>query len=292
MDFLSTDEEKLLQECLDYSGDFPAVLARKFDGLSSKEDERLRGCIAALSEKGFFSGLCWADNLPYLGGIDQKGFDYFHNKEIFVRAKLRQDPYFNLLDEESEKTLLELSHVEEANFLVAGNADQGRVLENLNRYGYIKFGPKGLSYTFGGDYSGVATVTQKGKTYFRDKDQRIEEILLLGNEAFAVNINSQYNISGNTVSSSPIQIGSGTAVSMSFSDYERELAELKDEIVSLKLSSEQVKTIDAYITEASNGCKEKNGEKVKKALGELWDFAKQAGSNMLAAYLSYRFGFQ
>ena len=292
MEFLSKEIEDLLQECIDRSDDFPTVLAERFKGLSTKEDNQLRSCIKVLIDKGYISKLGWGDNVPYYGRIEQKGYEYFRQKEIYIRAKLRQDPYFTLLDDESEKALRELSQSRIIHMPISGNADQGRVLEHLNRYGYIQFGSKGLSYDFGGNFSAVASVTQKGKNYFTDKAERIEEIMVLGDEAFAVNnIGTQFNVSGNAISNSPIQIGDGNSQNIAYSDIEEKLHELKEEVSSLNLSDEQVGTLSTLIERAENECKSKNSSKLKTVLSELWDFAKQTGSNLLAAFVAYIFGF-
>ena len=292
MEFLSREIENLLQACIDRSDDFPAVLAEKFDGLSTKEDNQLRSCIKVLIDKGYISKLGWGDNVPYCGRIEQKGYDYFHQKEVYIRAKLRQDPYFTLLDDESEKVLHELSQSRIIHMAISGNADQGRVLKHLNRCGHIEFGPKGLSYDFGGNFSAVASVTQKGKNYFTDKAERIEEIMILGDEAFVVNnIDKQFNVNGNTISNSPIQIGDGNSQNIAYSDIEEKLGELKEEVTSLKLSDEQIRSLSSLIERAENECKSKNSSKLKTVLGEIWDFAKQTGSNLLAAFVAYKFGF-
>ena len=196
MELLDKDTEALLRECLDRIDDFPVVLAEKLKELSSVEGGRLRSHIKFLCDNGYFSKLGWANNVPYKGQILQKGYAYFQKKDVYIRAKLRQDPYFCLLDEESEQTLSNLSQSTDAHLVVSGNAEQGRILEHLSKNGYIQFGPQGLSYTFGGYYLGVISITQKGKNYFTDKDRRIEEIRVLGNDAFVVNnIKQQYNIS-------------------------------------------------------------------------------------------------
>ncbi len=291
MEFLSKEIEDLLHECIDHSDNFPTVLAEKFEGLSAKEDERLRSCIKVLTDKGYISRLGWGDNVPCYGRIEQKGYDYFHQKEIYIRAKLRQDPYFTLLDDESEKALRELSQSSEMHMMVSGNADQGRVLEHLNRYGYIQFGPKGLSYDFSGNFSAVVSITQKGKNYFADKADRIEEIMVLGDEAFVVNnIDKQFNVSGNTISNSPIQVGDGNTQNIDYSDIENKLGELKEEVTSLKLSDEQIRSLSSLIERAENECKSKNTSKLKTVLGEIWDFAKQTGSSLLATYIALKFG--
>ena len=292
MDFLSKEIENLLQECIDRSDDFPAVLAEKFEGLSAKDDNQLRSCIKVLIDEGYISKLSWGSNVPYYGRIEQKGYDYCRQKEIYIRAKLRQDPYFTLLDDESETALRELSQSSEMFITVSGNSDKGRVLEHLNRYGYIQLGSQGLSYDFSGNFTTVVSIMQKGKNYFADKSDRIEEIMVLGDEAFVVNnIDKQFNVSGNTISNSPIQVGDGNTQSIDYSDVEKRLGELKEEVNYFKLSDEQIKTLSSLIQFAEKECKSKNSSKLKIVLNELWDFTKQTGSNLLAAFVAYKFGF-
>ena len=291
MKFLNRDVEKLLCECLERSDDFPAILAEKLERASVSEDNHLRSCIKVLCDEGYFSKLGWGDNVPYTGRIEQKGYEYFSHKDVYIRAKLRQDPYFKLLDKESEKALSELSSSPETHLMVTGKNDQGRVLEHLSKCGYIQFGPQGLQYTFDGTFTGVVSVTQKGKNYFSDKENRIEEIIVLGDEAFVVNqIEKQYNVSGNTITGSPFQVGDNNVQNIDFTDYESKFAELKDEVASLKLTDTQIKVLEDLISTANNACKEKNEGVVKHVLKEIWDFAKQAGSNLLAAYLAIQFG--
>ena len=177
MNFLNKETEALLKECIDNSGSFPDVLAKKFEGLSTTEDSRLRARIEVLVNNGYFSKLQWADNVPWFGSITEKGFDYFHEKEVFIRAKLRNQPGFKLLDEESEKALSELNNHEEDQFMVHENSKQARILEHLERQGYISF-RGGLSWMLDGSCAGVVSVTQSGKTYLSDKEALIEEVLL------------------------------------------------------------------------------------------------------------------
>lgn len=291
MKFLSKNLEQLLQECLNRSADFPSILAEKLEGASVEEDSELRRYIKALCDEGYFSKLGWGDNVPYSGRIEQKGYDYFPNKDVYIRAKLRQDPYFLPLDEESEKVLRELCSSSESHPLVTGNIDLGRIVEYLSKYGYIQLGPQGLQYTYGGDFSAVVSVTQKGKKYFIDKENRIEEIIALGDEAFTVNqIDKQYNVSGNTITSSPFQVGNDNTQNIDYSDYENGLEELRNEISSLKLTEAQVKTLNDLLSKADDSCKKKDLPAVNRLLKEILDFAKQTGSNLLAIYLATKFG--
>ena len=178
MEFLNRETENLLKECIDNSGTFPKILADKFEGLSSAEDSRLRGRIKVLVDNGYFSKLQWADNVPWFGSITEKGYDYFHNKDTYIRAKLRRTPGFKLLDEESEECLRKLCNSSEDSITVNGKAKDAKVLEHLAQLGYINLGSKGISYTLSGDFAGVVSVTQAGKTYFSEKDKLIEELLV------------------------------------------------------------------------------------------------------------------
>lgn len=178
MDFLNRETENLLKECIDNSATFPKILADKFEGLSSAEDSRLRGRIKVLVDNGYFSKLQWADNVPWFGSITEKGYDYFHNKDTYIRANLRKTPGFKLLDEESEECLRKLCNSSEDFITVNGKAKDAKVLEHLAQLGYINLGSKGISYTLSGDFAGVVSVTQAGKTYFSEKDKLIEELLV------------------------------------------------------------------------------------------------------------------
>ena len=108
MTFLDKETELLLEECIENSSDYPRILAEKFKGLSAIDDKRLRNRIRTLIEGGYISKLQWADNVPWFGTITEKGYSYFHDKDVFIRAKLRKENGFNLLDEECEGTLRQL----------------------------------------------------------------------------------------------------------------------------------------------------------------------------------------
>ena len=178
MEFLNKETENLLKECVDNSSRFPGVLAEKFEGLSAAEDMRLRGRIKVLVDQGYFSNLQWADDVPWFGTITEKGYDYFHDKEVFIRSKLRKQPNFKLLDEESETALLELVNNGQDQIIVRGDSKKARILEHLEKQGYISFGKDGLSRMLDGSCAGVVSATQSGKNYFSDKEELIEEILL------------------------------------------------------------------------------------------------------------------
>lgn len=178
MEFLNKDTEALLKECVENSGNFPGVLAEKFNGLSMAEEMRLRGRIKVLVDQGYFSNLQWADGVPWFGTITEKGYDYLHDKEVFIRSKLRKQPGFKLLDEESESTLAEFVDNKNDQIVVRGDSGKARILEHLEKQGFISFGKDGLSRMLDGSCAGVVSVTQSGKNYFSDKEELIEEIML------------------------------------------------------------------------------------------------------------------
>jgi|GEM_PF-2994664 len=179
MVFLNKETEKLLKECIDNFSNFPKILAEKLDGLSPADDSRLRGRIKVLVDNGYFSKLQWADNVPWFGTITEKGYDYFHNKDTYIRARLRNIPDFKLLDDEGEECLRKLCDSNEDFITVSGEAKDAKVLEYLAQLGYLSLGSKGISYTLSGNFTGVVSVTQTGKTYFSEKDKHIEELLFM-----------------------------------------------------------------------------------------------------------------
>ena len=178
MDFLNKETENLLQECIDNSSNFSDVLAEKLKSLSAPEYDRLKERIKVLVDKGYFSNLQWADGVPWKGTISEKGYDYFHKKDVFIRAKLRQQPHFNLLDSATEKFLAVLVNSDKDQITIQGDSKRARLVEHLEKQGYIRVRRNGLNYTIDGSFWGVISVTQSGKTYFSDKEELIEEILL------------------------------------------------------------------------------------------------------------------
>lgn len=177
MDFLSPELEDLLKKCIENEADFPKVLREMFENGNNLENSRLRGKIKSLIDEGYISKLSWGDNLPLFGRIEQKGYDYFKLKDIYIRARLRQDSYFILLDKESEDALKRLVSFSEDFISLSGKTSEGKIYENLAQKGYIKIGAKGLSYMLNGGFVGVVSVTQSGKQYFTEKENRIEEIM-------------------------------------------------------------------------------------------------------------------
>ena len=291
MVFLSKENEALLKECIENDAVFPRILRNKFEGLSAQEDNHLREQIKALVDDGFFSKIQWGDNAPLFGRIEQKGYDYFKQRDIYIRAKLRQDPFFVLLDEESEKVLSELLTYQDSRIFISGDIKLGRVYEGLCKRGYITLPNEGLSYDFNGEFAGFTTITQAGCNYFVDKENRIEEILVLGDEASKVTkVDRQYNISGNTFSDSPIQIGDYSTQNVNSKEYDDVLNELRSQIEMLKIATEQTEQLNSLIDKAQEFSSNNDRGGVKKVLAELWELAKQIGSPLLVAYLSTKLG--
>ena len=189
MDFLSPELEDLLKKCIEKETDFPKVLREMLESGNTLENSRLRGKIKSLIDDGFISKLSWGDNLPLFGRIEQKGYDYFKLKDIYIRAQLRQDPFFEILDEESEDALKRLIAFSDDFISLSGKTSEGKIYENLAQKGYIKMGPKGLSYMLNGGFVGVFSVTQSGKQYFTEKENRIEEIMFAQNDNKIVQLN-------------------------------------------------------------------------------------------------------
>ena len=293
MEFLSKELEELLKLCIDNQSGYPNILCEEFRKCNNNvDDERLRSKIKALIDAGYLSNISWADNYPYMGRIEQKGFDYFKQCEIYIRAKLRQDPYFSVLDEECESELkaiaIRIDESGETFIPIIGVHARGRVIEHLYNCGYISLGERGVSYNSSGFVAFVA-LTQKGLHYFEDKEARIEEIKLLGDSAFIVN-NIKNQFIGNTVTESAIQVGDNNEQTVNFEDYGQKIAELKDEINNLKLSNEQEKSISSLITQAEDACRKKQAKTLKNVLKGIWDFAIATGSGLLASFLAMKFG--
>lgn len=189
MDFLSPELEDLLKKCIEKETDFPKVLREMLENGNAFENSRLRGKIKSLIDEGYISKLSWGDNLPLFGRIEQKGYDYFKLKDIYIRARLRQDPYFILLDKESEDALKRLVSFSEGFISLSGKTSEGKIYENLAQKGYIKIGAKGLNYMLNGGFVGVVSVTQSGKQYFIEKENRIEEIMFAQSDNTIVQLN-------------------------------------------------------------------------------------------------------
>ena len=293
MDFLSEEIERLLLKCVENTQNYPNILCEELANASDSEQEQLLIKVNFLINEGYLSSILWVDNLPYEGRIEQRAFDYFKQKKIYIRAKLRQDQYFVVLDEECEELLKNLISKQGHFILINDEASKGKLFEHLYDCGYIKLGNKGVSYNMSGKFTCCLSLTQKGINYFKDKELRIEEILTLGDTALVVNnIGNQFvgSLNGNTLTNSPFQIGNDNELNFDFDNYLKILDELKTEIQNLKLTNEQGDELKRLVKEAEESCKNRKESTFKKVLRQIWDFAKATGSGLLVAYLSVKFG--
>ncbi len=179
MTFLDKETELLLEECIENSSEYPRVLAEKFKGLSAIDDRRLRSRIHALIEGGYISKLQWAGNVPWLGSITEKGYSYFHDKEVYIRSRLKKQSGFKLLDKQSEETLQSLLEHGDAPIVVSPTDEEREIYKNMALFGYLDLGTQGLPRNTSGEYIGMISVTPKGKRYFSDKEKHTEEILAM-----------------------------------------------------------------------------------------------------------------
>ena len=293
MVFLSKETEKLLLKCVENRQNYPNILREELINVSDSQQDQLLIIIKVLIDEGYLSSILWADNLPYAGRIEQKAFDYFEQKSIYIRAKLRQDQYFVVLDDECEELLKNIISKQEPFIVVNDDASKGKLFEHLYNCGYIKLGTKGVSYNLGGRFTCSLSLTQKGINYFKDKELRIEEILTLGDTALVVNnIGNQFigSLNGNTLTNSPFQIGDDNELNFNSDNYLKILNELKTEIQNLKLTNKQSDELKRLVKEAEDACINRKDSTFKKVLRQIWDFAKATGSGLLVAYLSVKFG--
>lgn len=181
MKFLNKETEKLLKECLENSSKFPKVLADKFDGLSNEEDTLLRSQIKTLIDNGYFSKLQWADNVPWFGSITEDGYDYFHKKNVYIRAKLKERDDFYLLDKKAEKVLQLLIDI--GNAIYIGDGDKGiSEIMTLSKYGYVSLVRDSDMSSNNDSFYGMVSLTEDGKNYFKNKETIIEEIVILSED--------------------------------------------------------------------------------------------------------------
>lgn len=320
MEFLDKETEALLKECVDNEPNFINLLHRKFEEAEdcSFDIQRLHSKIKLLIDKGFFSPTRWASNKPFFGLIEQKGRTYFKDKEIYIRAMLKKDPYFKLLDDESEEALRKIAkECKDGHITVNYSICGPQVAQYLVDVGYLKASPDDFSYFVTGDYSLWAQLSQKGKNYFRDKEQRIEEILLCGQNAINVtNIGKQEFTSGNKfvgfenctdvvnckaiysengitdshIINSPVQMANSQSTQnteYNFQQAQEALDEIKSKIDELNLTPEKKEELEENIEAAEEYIKTKKKAALKGILrvmgGIIKDFGVSVGSGILIA---------
>lgn len=318
MRFLDNQTEELLKECIDQESTFPEVLQDKFIKAKDNPLEKTRLCrkIRVLIDEGYISELEWADDVPYLGQIEQKGMNYFKEKEIYVRAMLKKDPDFHLLDGECETILQKIIDMNNSEHFIINNSFCSlQVINELIDNGYLKTTVKGFSYITTGGFSVVVILTQKGKNYFKDKEQKIEEILLYGENILNItNIGKQEIISGpkrvgfenctnltnckaigvendfkeSQIVNSPIQIGNTDSNQNNeyyFQQSQEVLDEIKSKIDDLKLSMEKREELENNIKIAEQLLKDKNKFGLKNVIKSIGSIIKDFGISLVSGIL-------
>lgn len=82
---LTKDAKSLLSELI--AADNPTqYLCKRFAGLSSSDDVKLRRLIRELIEKGFINIPLWADNLPYHVSINSASYDINEDQSVQGQA--------------------------------------------------------------------------------------------------------------------------------------------------------------------------------------------------------------
>lgn len=275
MDFLDRESEQLLQECLDNELTLPQMLKDKLNQCASPlEASRLRIRIDSLVKKGYLADIVWEEGLPFGGYIDTKGLNYFKRRDIYVRARLREYPDL-CLDAESEACLQRLNAIESdaPHVVVTNNIGPAEVLQNLINHEYIQTGPKGISYFVTGGFAAVVMILPKGRNYFKNKEDVIEEILAFPQES----VPTQINVS--TGNNSQVQIGNGNYQN---AEYNFELAqeaieEILSKIDELGLNQSQMQEVVENLDEAKKLVKEKKKGPLKTILKGVWEVIKGVG---------------
>ncbi len=218
MNFLDKETEELLKYCLDneHMGTmgFPECLADLFkEEITLSEKDAIISNLKDLTSRGYISELQYAEDVPMFGRIDQKGRTYFKNRDIYIRALLKKDSSFNLLDVECEQALKGLIDNSAQDYNMVTNEYCSRdIVESLRSEGYIAYGRQGLSATFGGSFLVMVSLTRNGKNYFKNKEEKIEYILISDEQAITVTsnhtISNQISNSGNNC---PMQIGTSNS---------------------------------------------------------------------------------
>ena len=297
--FMLDDEcEMLLLKILNSKNPFPQDLQKMFYDESGNEipydkEKILRAQIHELVVNGLIT-LNWGDGLPIFGRIEQKGRTYFEMKNKYLQQLNNGvNMQFKILDKESESYLKEL--VSNPEFLIKPihfenkeNNEGALILENLIANGYLD--SEGVSYNL--DNSGyvcVGRLTQSAKTY----DELKEKFEKMSNNKTYYNYGIHNDLSGSNFENSNVMVGNTN------SNQDIKITnELVDDIVNTTtrnieeygLSDENKQELKELIEDV----KEKQTKKpslVKRGLKTIWNFAKEVGCQVLAAYIATKCGF-
>lgn len=297
--FMLDDEcEMLLLKILNSKNPFPQDLQKMFFDDSGNEipfdkEEILRAQIHELVVNGLIT-LNWGDGLPIFGRIEQKGRTYFEMKNKYLQQLNNGvNMQFKILDKESENYLKELLNnpeflINPIHFENKENNEGATIIENLIANGYLD--SSGISYNL--DNSGyvcVGRLTQRAKTY----EEMKEKFEKMSNNKTYYNYGVHNDLSGSNFENSNVMVGNtGSTQNITISN------ELVDDIVNTitskieeyGLSDENKQELKDLVDDV----KEKQQKKpnlVKRGLKAIWDFAKDVGCGVLAAYISNKCGF-
>ena len=287
MEFLDKETEELLKKCVESEKTYPSMLREMFSETDEKHNDILRSQINLLIEEGYLSRLSWRDDLPGNGRIEQKGRVYFRNKDLYIRSMLRNNPLFPL-DSESEKSLSILLSmgVDETYFVVTKEDLSAVVLNNLIDNRIVKTGPKGIGYDMSGGFAAVIMITQKGRTYFDEKDKYIEEILAFPISVSQTNIQNQLNVK--TGDYSPVQVGNKNCeqnIDYDFCEAQKVVDELRDRLTELELSSEKQQEVIDNLDTAQDLIKTKKKGPLKAILKSTYEIIKDVGCSIISGLL-------
>lgn len=273
LNFLDQETEFILKQCLDNESTYPQILRDMLKQCNDPlEDKHLRGRISTLIKGEYLSKITWGDNLPIYGRVEPKGLDYFKRKEIYVRAMLRKNPAFSLSVESEEclKRLIEIQS-DEPYIMINQEIGTASTVQDLVNQGFIQLGTQGISYFMTGEFIALVMVLPKGRSYFQDKENYIEEIL-----TFPQYSNStQINISSGD--NSQIQVGianSAQSVEYDFDLAQNALNEILSKIDELELKLDQKQDLLENIEEAQKLVKEKKKGPLKLILKGIWEVIK------------------
>lgn len=296
MNFLDVEIEKLLKEILENDEKFPKILREKFNGLNHIDDSKLRSKIKVLIDEGYISKLQWGDNVPLLGRIEQKGYSYFKNKEIYIRKALREDARFDL-DIESETALKNLIELFYSNgdpyILITKRNCSAQILNLLAQKGLIELGKHGISFDLSGNFTCMYMITQRGKNYFIDKEQFIEEILAFPDFKTSTIVsehNEQYNIQSGD--NSPIIMKNSGTISIEY-DFEQSKAaidEIRQKIDELGATDQKKQEILDNLDTAEMLIKQKKKHPLKTIMKGVYDILKDIGCSIISSLIISKMG--
>lgn len=207
-----------------------------------------------------------------------------------IRVKCRyedNDMGFSYLDDGSRKVLQELVDRNESSYFLITNQNYPLdIIQDLEDKGYIKTNKQGIQTYIGGDFVAVIMVTRDGKCYDELKE-KYESRKQTGSQTFNAPVT---NIEGG-IHDSTVQIATKNSnIEITNELTDEVLKEISDKIETYGLSVDNKQELKDLVEDV----KEKQQKKpnlVKRGLKAIWDFAKDVGCGVLAAYISNKCGF-